>query len=43
MKRSTLAAIILAAILVVFTIFYLYYPFVLEVSLDFIGKTPLSG
>jgi len=40
MKRSTLAVVMLAAILVVSVIFYLYYPFVLEVSLDFIGKAP---
>lgn len=40
MKKTTLAIVTLGAILVLFAAFYFYYPFVLEVSLEFIGKTP---
>lgn len=40
MKRRTLAIVSLAVILAISTVFYFYYPFVLMVSLDFIGKVP---
>ena len=40
MKRTTLAIIVIGLLIAVVAIFYWYYPFVLDVSLQFIGRVP---
>ncbi len=40
MKKTTLAIVVIALLAVLLATFYWYYPFVLDVSLQFIGKVP---
>ena len=40
MKKTTLAIITIGLLIAVLAIFYWYYPFVLDVSLQFIGRVP---
>jgi len=40
MKTATLAIVAAVTVVVIFAVFYLYYPIVLEISLDLIGRAP---